>query len=70
MHTNDYKKSVPFWDGFYFVFNSCFHNFQLEDSGSNFIFTLIKNKKLKETYNTVGFIETYYIERDKAMKYE
>lgn len=34
--------------------------FQLEDSGSNFIFTLVKNKNLKETYDTVGFIETYY----------
>ncbi|WP_370897460.1 GLPGLI family protein [Chryseobacterium gossypii] len=34
--------------------------FQLEDSGSNFIFTLIKSKNLKETYSTVGFIETFY----------
>lgn len=34
--------------------------FQLEDSGSNFIFTLVKNNNLKETYNTTGFVETYY----------
>lgn len=34
--------------------------FRLEDSGSNFIFTLIKNNNLKETYDTVGFVETYY----------
>lgn len=34
--------------------------FQLEDSKSNYIFTLIKNKNLKETYNTVGFVETFY----------
>ncbi|MBK1894335.1 GLPGLI family protein [Chryseobacterium paridis] len=34
--------------------------FQLQDSGSNFIFTLIQSKNLKETYNTVGFIETFY----------
>ncbi len=34
--------------------------FRLEDSGSNFIFTLIKNNNLKETYDTFGFVETYY----------
>ncbi|SFN49700.1 GLPGLI family protein [Chryseobacterium oleae] len=34
--------------------------FQLEDSKSNYIFTLVKNSNLKETYNTVGFIETFY----------
>ncbi|WP_344828822.1 GLPGLI family protein [Chryseobacterium ginsenosidimutans] len=34
--------------------------FQLEDSKSNYIFTLVKNRNLKETYNTVGFIETFY----------
>jgi GLPGLI family protein len=34
--------------------------FQLEDSKSNYIFTLIKNRNLKETYNTVGFVETFY----------
>lgn len=34
--------------------------FLLEDSKSNYIFTLIRNKNLKDTYNTVGFIETYY----------
>lgn len=34
--------------------------FQLEDSKSNYIFTLVKNKNLKDTYNTVGFIETFY----------
>ncbi|UKB84398.1 GLPGLI family protein [Chryseobacterium sp. MEBOG06] len=34
--------------------------FQLEDSKSNFIFTLIKSKNLKETYDTVGFIETFF----------
>jgi len=34
--------------------------FQLEDSSSNFIFTLIKNTNLKETYDTLGFVETYY----------
>jgi GLPGLI family protein len=33
---------------------------QLQDSKSSFIFTLIKSKNLKETYNTVGFIETFY----------
>lgn len=34
--------------------------FQLEDLKSNFIFTLIKNNNLKETYDTVGFVETFY----------
>jgi len=34
--------------------------FQLEDSKSNFIFTLVKSKKLKETYDTLGFVETFY----------
>ncbi|HCA07249.1 GLPGLI family protein [Chryseobacterium sp.] len=34
--------------------------FQLEDSKSNYIFTLVKNSNLKETYNTVGFLETFY----------
>ncbi|EJL76164.1 GLPGLI family protein [Chryseobacterium populi] len=34
--------------------------FQLEDAQSNFIFTLIKSKNLKETYDTLGFIETFY----------
>ncbi|ROH95710.1 GLPGLI family protein [Chryseobacterium daecheongense] len=34
--------------------------FELEDSKGNFIFTLIKNKKLKETYDTTGIVETFY----------
>ncbi|UZT96747.1 GLPGLI family protein [Chryseobacterium fluminis] len=34
--------------------------FQLEDSRSQYIFTLIKNINLAETYSTTGFIETYY----------
>lgn len=34
--------------------------FELQDSKSNFTFTLIKNIKLKETYDTTGFVETFY----------
>lgn len=34
--------------------------FELEDSKRNFIFTLIKNKKLKDTYDTTGIVETFY----------
>jgi hypothetical protein len=41
-------------------FRSSRIDFSAARLGSNFIFTLIKNKNLKETYDTVGFIETYY----------
>ncbi|MFZ4930840.1 GLPGLI family protein [Chryseobacterium sp. Mn2064] len=34
--------------------------FLLQDSKSNFSFTMVKSKNLKDTYDTVGFIETFY----------
>ncbi len=34
--------------------------FFLEDSKSNYLFSLVKNKNLKNTYDTFGFIETFY----------
>ncbi|SEW39988.1 GLPGLI family protein [Chryseobacterium wanjuense] len=34
--------------------------FELQDSKSNFIFTLVKNRKLKETYDTSGIVESFY----------
>lgn len=34
--------------------------FQIEDSEQNFIFNLVKSKNLKNTYNTTGFIETFF----------
>lgn len=34
--------------------------FFLEDSKSNFLFSLVKTKNLKTTYDTFGFMETFY----------
>ncbi len=34
--------------------------FHIEDSGQNFIFSLVKSTNLKETYDTAGFVETFF----------
>ncbi|MDO4224789.1 MAG: GLPGLI family protein [Bergeyella zoohelcum] len=34
--------------------------FQLYDDKEDFIYTLVKNKNMAETYNTSDFVETYY----------
>lgn len=44
--------------------------FEVEDQEKNFIYKLVKNKKLSGTYDTTNFLETYYGKKPLFITYQ